>query len=272
MSVDLHLHTTASDGSLTPMELVKRADSLEYRAIAITDHDTVDGLEPALQTANDYRLEVIPGIEINTDFEGCEIHILGYYLDYQHEYLQKELTAQKQMRKKRAKRILDRLNWLGVDLDWEELSRQFTGEFIGRGHIARALVERGEVESWDQAFERYIGVNAPAYVPRDRLSPEQAISLIKKVKGIPVLAHPGLIEDQELIPRIVDMEIRGLEAIYYEHTPEQTRYYRRLARKYNLLVTGGSDCHGPGNKDGLRLGKMKLNYNIVEQLKQLRFA
>ncbi|MFW5998574.1 MAG: PHP domain-containing protein [Bacillota bacterium] len=267
MTVDLHLHTNASDGSMSPRELVKKAVELNYKAIAITDHDTIKGIKPALKTASSYSLEVIPGIEINTEFKEHEVHILGYYIMYDNPELLKSLEYLKQKRIMRVKKILDRLSQMGIKINFKQVKKVSRRGTVGRAHIARVLLNNNYVDSWDEAFEKYIGIDAPAYVKRDKYGPQKSINLIKKAGGVPVLAHPGFINNDDIIDIIIDMGIEGLEVYYYEHSQKEINKYKKYAKNHNLIITGGSDDHGPKNKDGIRLGKIKLSYNIVKQLK-----
>lgn len=267
MAVDLHLHTSASDGSLTPEQLVNKAIKLEYDAISITDHDTVSGIEPAISAAAKTSLEVIPGIEINTDYKGEQVHILGYYINYNNKKLLNKLNELKKMRKKRAKKIVKKLNQLGIKLKFKDVLKIAKSDVISRTHIATLLIKKDYVDSWEEAFDEYIGINSPAYVTRKKMTSVQAIKLIKKIGGKSVLAHPGLINKMDVIKEIIDMGIDGLEVFYYEHDPDQINKFKKISKKNNLIMTGGSDDHGPEKKDGMRLGKIRLNYNIVEQLK-----
>ncbi|ACL69933.1 PHP domain-containing protein [Halothermothrix orenii] len=268
MSVDLHIHTNASDGSLSPGEVVKKAIDLGYKAIAITDHDTVAGIIPALQVARKSSLEVIPGIEINTDIEDRELHILGYFIDYTKPDLLKELSSLKKMREKRARKMVQKLRNMGINIEWEEVINIAGQGTIGRSHICQAIINKGYADSWKEVFEKYIGKNSPAYVPRKKLTPLKAIKLIKECSGIPVIAHPGLVGDDDLVKWIIKHGIEGLEVFYYEHSEEECQKYLNMAKENNLVVTGGSDDHGPGNKDGLRLGKIRLDYTVVEELRK----
>lgn len=268
MVVDLHIHTTASDGSLSPEVMVEKAYNFGYDAISITDHDTVDGLIEAIKAGERFGVEVIPGIEINTEYKNHEVHILGYFIDYKDKLLLEKLEQLKKFRIKRVKKMVKKLNELNIDIAEKEVFSISNGGAVGRTHIARVLVDRGYVESFSEAFDRYIAIGKPAYVKRKRLTPEESINLIKKTGGISVLAHPALVGSEMIVEDIIEMGIRGLEVYYYEHSDQETAQYLELADEYNLLVTGGSDDHGPGNKDGLRLGKMKLDYKIVENLKR----
>ena len=268
MAVDLHIHTTASDGSLSPEEIVKKAEKLRYKAIAITDHDTVDGLKKALKEAKKRRVEVIPGIEINTEYEGHEVHILGYFIDYTDPNLLKKIEYYKKLRVKRVRKIVNKLNKMGFEIDMNDVLEFAKGPAIGRSHIARAMRKKDYVQSTSEAFDKYIGIGKPAYVNRERMSPEKSIKLIKQCGGIPVLAHPGLVGSDQVVKKIIEFGVKGLEVFYYEHSKGQEEKYRTMARENNLIVTGGSDDHGPGNKDGFRLGKIRLDYELVEKMKE----
>jgi predicted metal-dependent phosphoesterase TrpH len=247
---------------------VKKAKRFGYQAIAITDHDTVDGLKEALLVAEELDLEVIPGIEINTQLGDHEVHILGYFIDYQHPELLKRLKYYKRLRVERVHKIIQRLQDMGFTIDFEDVI-DFAGDgAIGRSHIARAMKKNNFVDTTSEAFDRYIAIGKPAYVNRERMSPMETIKLIKKYNGIPVLAHPGLIGSDKIVKKMIKNGVEGLEVYYYEHSDNQEQKYRDLALDNDLLITGGSDDHGPGNKDGFRLGKVKLDYEFVENMKQ----
>ncbi len=268
MAVDLHIHTTASDGSLSPGKIVRKAYEMGYSAIAITDHDTIDGINEAKSVGENIGLEVIPGIEINTEFKKHEVHILGYFIDQFNQELLVKLDEVKKARINRVKKIINKLNDINIDISEEEVFSLSDGGAVGRSHIARILHEKGYVNSFSEAFDKYIAIGKVAYVERYRLTPNEAIELIENAGGIPVLAHPALIKNDKIVKEIINMGVKGLESYYYEHDLQDTKKYLKIAKKNKLLITGGSDDHGPGNKDGLRLGKMKLDYNIVENLKE----
>jgi len=269
MFVDLHLHTTYSDGSFTPEELIKNAKKIGYSAIAITDHDTIKGLKPALKTARKYNLEVVPGIEFNTSFNKNDIHILGYYININNNCLKNLLSKIRKERRERIKKMVRLLKELyGYDISFSEIKNISENNIIGRAHIARLLTEKKYVSSWEKVFNKYIKKGRPAYVDRTKITPFKAIDIIKKAGGIPVIAHPGLIENNPIVKQIINYGIAGLEVYYLEHSKEQTQYYKNLAQNNELLITGGSDCHGPKNKDGIRLGKMRLDYSYLENLKK----
>ncbi|NMC26988.1 MAG: PHP domain-containing protein [Syntrophomonadaceae bacterium] len=246
MSYDLHIHTIASDGADTPQEVVMAAVAHGLQGMAITDHDTMG----ALAAARDYiaskriQIEFIPGIELNTDYGEDEVHILGYYIGYEQQAMEARLTEIRQARYDRAEKMVGRLQQLGLDLDIEQVKALAQGELIGRPHIARALRQKGWVTTEEEAFARYIGRGQPAYVPRYKFTPQEAIGLVKEAGGISVLAHPGLIQDKQKILEVIRMGIEGLEVYYPEHDRQQTREFEALAVSHRLLITGGSDYHG----------------------------
>ncbi|MDO4539639.1 MAG: PHP domain-containing protein [Syntrophomonadaceae bacterium] len=249
MKYDLHTHSYASDGLLSPVGLLDAAVAAGLGGVALTDHDTVEGLAAAQAHCRDAALPIafIPGIELNTEYKGEEVHILGYYIDYEDAALAQRLSELRALRRRRAEQIVDKLRSLGQDIDMAEVLAVARGEQIGRPHIARVLMAHGAVASVLEAFQRYIGRGRPAYVPRYEFAPSEAVAMIKKAGGLPVLAHPGLIRRQELLDEIIALGVEGLECHYPQHSEKQTLKYRETARRYGLLVTGGSDFHGAGS-------------------------
>jgi predicted metal-dependent phosphoesterase TrpH len=246
MKIDLHTHSTASDGLYTPAELVKRAYEAGLSIIALTDHDTTNGLEAAIAACQANRLEIIPGIEVNTDIAGAEVHVLGYFVDYQQPAFQQALQTLRDMRVIRAQRMVAKLQALGLHITWERVRELATGT-VGRPHVAAALVEGGYAESIADAFNRYLGHNGPGYVPRYKLAPLDAIRLINSVHGLPVLAHPaGISELEHLLPSLCEAGLVGLEVYYGDYEPQTVQSLKQLADSYHLIPTGGSDYHGPG--------------------------
>ncbi|AGB40942.1 putative metal-dependent phosphoesterase, PHP family [Halobacteroides halobius DSM 5150] len=268
--IDLHLHTTASDGSFTPTELVTKAKELGFSAIAITDHDTVDGLEEGAKVAREKGIEFVPGIELNTDYQDAEVHVLGYYIDYQQQSLKDKLATLKEARFNRIKKMVNKLNNLGLEIQFKEVTNLADQAALGRVHLAKVMLNKGYVKEWEEAFDQYIGRSAPAYVKRKKLTPFQAIDLIKKAGGIPIIAHPGLVSRQDLLSELVAAGAKGLEAYHTEHNQEEINHYLQLAKEKNLLITGGSDCHGPTRKTGMLLGEIKAPYSLLEKLKEVR--
>lgn len=248
---DLHIHSTASDGVLDCEELIDVAISLGLKGIAITDHDTVNSLQRAKDYINriNSSLKFIPGIEINTDYENEEVHILGYFLDYKNEEFLAKLTELKEARYNRAIKMLDKLKNMGITLNLAAVEKIAQGDIIARPHIGQALVDKGYVFSVKEAFEKYLAKGRPAYVPRTKFTPAEAIRLINNVGGIAILAHPGLIRDGTVIYDVIDMGIEGIEVYYPEHSFLQIDYYLKICQEKNLLITGGSDFHGIGHED-----------------------
>jgi len=272
---DLHVHTTASDGILTPRQVMDKASEIGLIGIAITDHDTVEGLDPALRYKREKGLSIdfIPGIEMNTEAYGEEIHILGYFIDYNDRCLRQRLLGIKEFRYVRAKKIIDKLTAMGIRIDFNEVETAAQGDLIGRPHIAQVLEEKGYVFSIKEAFARYIGKGRPAYVPRYKFLPEEAVRLIKKAGGVPVLAHPGLLKDQRIIEKIICLGIEGIEVYYPEHSKLQINEYIKLSRARNLLITGGSDFHGTdGEGSRNRLGCTGVGPELVRELRNYCIA
>jgi len=263
---DLHLHTFFSDGTYTPEELVKKSLSAGLSAIAVVDHDTTDGISSVGDIARERNIELIPGIELTAEYIGLEIHILGYLIDCQDKAFLEQLGILKKNRIERIYKITDKLKKIGIPLSAEAVFDIAKGGTTGRLHVARAMVKEGLVGSIFEAFKKYIGDKCPAYCLGFRFSPEQAIKLIKDAGGIAVLAHPYALNDDALIPKFIDYGLEGLEVYYPEHSPSMIKSYLGLAKKYNLLVTGGSDCHGEA-KPEVRIGSIKLPYELVEELK-----
>lgn len=271
MFVDLHLHTTYSDGSFTPEELILTAKKLNYSAIAVTDHDTVAGLEEAIQLGKKYDLETVPGIEFNTSYKNNDIHILGYYINKKSKKLLSLLNKIKKERKERIEKMIKLLDKeFNFKITMQEIKNISSNNIIGRGHIARLLTEKNYVDTWKEVFDKYIGRGKPGYVDRNKISPFEAIDIIKKANGIPVIAHPGLIENQQNIDQLINYGVTGIEVFYPEHNKRMTDKYKNIADKNELLITGGSDCHGPKNKEGIKLGKIKLDYCYLNELKKFK--
>lgn len=263
---DLHLHTNFSDGAYFPEGLIRQAAKKKLAAIAITDHDTIDGIELA-KGAGD--IEVLSGIELSAEEEGLEIHMLGYLIDHKSEGLLRRLEFLKKKRVERIYKITDKLKGLGLSLKPESVFNIAGNGTVGRLHVARAMVAEGLVGSIYEAFKNYIGDKCPAYVLGFQFSPKSAIALIRESGGIPVLAHPYALGRDDLIPKFVGCGLMGLEAYYTEHTPSMTKNYLKLAKRYSLLVTGGSDCHGNA-KPKVKIGSIKIPYELVEKLKEAK--
>lgn len=264
-TVDLHVHTSASDGKYSPTEVVQQALASGMSAVAITDHDTLGGIGEALAAASGTSLEVIPGVEISTDAPSCEVHILGYFIDQGNPTLNRWLRDFQNSRLDRARRILARLSRLGLPLNLRRVEEMANGGSVGRPHIAGAMVERGYVSSVHEAFDRYIGRNRPAYVPRRKVTPEEAIDLVRSARGVPVLAHPRLI--RELVPGLAAQGLKGIEAYYVGYSPEDTSELIELAQKHGLITTGGSDFHGEDVKPESLLGGVPVPARALSDLR-----
>jgi 3',5'-nucleoside bisphosphate phosphatase len=268
-TIDLHLHTTCSDGLDTPEMLVESALASGYRIISITDHDTVEGVIRGLDAAAGTKLEVIPGIELSSIKDGIDIHILGYFIDYRDLEFIRSIAFFKEKRRDRADEIVLALNRLGLDIQIETVLRIAHGAPVGRPHIAEALLSEELISTYDEAFSRYIGVHGPAYVPKYRVEPREAIELIKSSGGVPVLAHPGVLNRDDLIGELVEHGLMGLEVIHPLHTIEVQAKYEKIARTFGLIVTGGSDWHGQGRRRTLRKlpPSLKLTERSVIEMK-----
>ena len=278
-NIDLHLHTTASDGVMTPSEIVNYAKNKGLQAIAITDHDTIEGLKEGLVEGERIGLEVIPGIEISAEHSPGSMHLLGFFIDINHPILKERLEFLQRARAERNPRMAEKLNKLGINITFDEVLKASGGGQVGRPHFAQVLIEKGYVRSFQEAFDRFLKKGAPAYVEKMRFSPEESIHFINEANGVAVLAHPntlqlnGYPELENLILRLVKKGLRGIEANYPEHSALEVAQYKTLAERHGLLVTGGTDYHGI-EKNGLDIGvgrgEMRLPYSIVENLKATR--
>lgn len=277
--IDLHVHSNASDGTYTPAEVVLRAREGGLKAIALTDHDTIDGLAEAVAAGERYGVEVIPGVEVSARFPGGSMHVLGLGINYSNGHLGERLAVLQKARAARNPQIIAKLNDLGIKITLEQVAQISGRGQMGRPHIARALMEAGYVRTMQEAFDIYLRNDGKAYVAKFRFPPEEAIAMIRDVQGVPVLAHPftlGLgsaFALKHTLEELTALGLAGIEAIYAEHTPEQEALYLRLARELGLLITGGSDYHGE-NKPEITLGSMpcqkRLTYRLVTALQAWR--
>lgn len=268
--IDLHLHTRYSDGSLTPAEVVDLAHQAGVTAIAITDHDIVDGIPHALNAAAPLGIEVIPGVELSSRFNEQELHVLGYFFDWQDSTFRDHLSQQRRSRHVRNPQTIERLNALGVELSEEEVKAKAGSDSIGRPHVAQALVDKGYVQDTREAFERYLKEGAPAYVPRTLADTRDVITWIRNAGGVPVLAHPTWTRRQgeplyRLCACLKEAGLLGLEVFYSSHDRRQTSRFLELAKRLDLLVTGGSDFHGAANP-GIQVGRGKGNLKVPDTL------
>jgi len=245
LKIDLHLHTTFSDGRLSPEKMMKNAFENHYAYISITDHDSLAGYIEAMKYTDQYDVKLVPGVEISTMYDDVEIHILAYYVDTDNDELNTLLKRVWDSRYGRAMKMVENLKTLGISLDWKDIL-VYAGEnkYIGRPHIARAMMEQGKVKTIKEAFDKFLNNDSPAFVPKLKIDTEYAISVVKKANGVSVLAHPGRLPDDSLVFSCIDMGVDGLEVFYASHDAGQTRLYEQIALENNLIRTGGSDFHG----------------------------
>lgn len=275
---DLHIHTHFSDSSLSPKQVVGYAQKAGLSTIAITDHDTIDGIDEAIMSAEVSGIEVVPGVELSVETEGGlphrgELHILGYFIDWKNPRFNEQLRIFRQTRQERAGLIVSKLKELNIDIDYAHVLQVAKVEerngSISRVHIATVLHQTKAVHSISEAFEKYLNYGAKAYVPKFRLSPEQAIEMISKTGGIPVLAHPCLSKCSEnLILRLVQLGLKGIEVYHSQQDMKEEGFCRRMAQRYDLLMTGGSDCHGLFKKSIL-IGTVTVNDKVVKSMKEI---
>lgn len=273
-AVDLHVHSSISDGTFTPTQLVEYALTKELRSFSLTDHDTIDGLEEAISYGNQNNMEVIAGIELSTRYLERDIHILGLCIDYQNTDFLTALASFQQSRHHRNIEMCEKLQKKGIEITYPLLIKMFPNAIITRAHYASFLHQKSYVTSIVQAFEQYIGDHAPCFVPRKKITPAEGISLIKKAGGIPILAHPTLyhLSDNvldDLVKKLTSEGLVGIEAVYSTHSPSQERQIKSLAAKYQLCISGGSDFHGK-NKEKIDLavgfGKLFVPETILDDL------
>lgn len=247
--VDLHTHTNMSDGTRSPKEQVLLAKQIGLAGLAITDHDSIAGWEEALAAGHEYGIKVVPGVEVSSLWESKDIHILGYYLNDKDQNLLTKLEEIRNVRNKRNKLMIERLNQIGISITMEEVAsrKQDRQTNLGRPHIAEVLIEKGVVQSMEEAFEIYLGRSGKAYVNVPRISPVEAVQLIKSAGGVAILAHPGLYEEDQIIEELVANGLDGIEVYHADHTREDEIKYEEYANKHQLIITGGSDYHGERN-------------------------
>ena len=266
------MHTTASDGRLTPPELVRLLARNGLRHAAITDHDSTEGLAAAQEEAQAHPgLELIPGVELGADIPEGDVHILGYFIDIESEELQSTLREFRDGRDERGRRMVERLAEIGLPVEWSRVEELAQGGAIARPHVAQALVERGHVETMQEAFNKYLGKGCPAYVGRSKLSPEDAIRLILRFGGLPVLAHPArYVKNLHThLPSFVEAGVVGMEVYYKDYTVEEVAWLQRLCHRYELIPCGGSDYHANGSADEVAPGSVGPPPATITRLKAL---
>jgi predicted metal-dependent phosphoesterase TrpH len=259
--IDLHMHTTASDGRCTPDELVRRVHEKGIRTMSVTDHDTMAGVAPSTRAAEPLGITVVPGIEITSVHRGKDVHVLAYYIDEDAPGLKELLRTQRQLRVDRAIEIANRLAKLGAPIDVEPFIAAASapgGKAIARPQIAQALIAAGHVETVAEAFDRFLGEDSPAYVPHSGASPAEVVALVASRGGVASLAHPGYRPQDEIIPGLVDAGLAAIEAFHSSHDPAAQAHYLDVAKRLGLLVTGGSDYHGEGTRRAEFFGVVNL--------------
>jgi predicted metal-dependent phosphoesterase TrpH len=265
---DLHNHTTASDGTLSPREQVRWAASQGLAAVAITDHDTIKGWDEAMAAGREFGIEVVPGCELSTEVGRSEVHILAYYFDRAEPGMAALLERMRGGRRARAAEAVARLHALGYTQISLERVLELGGESVGRPHIAAALIEARVVRNHEEAFERFLAAGRPAYVTRPKLTPAEAIAAVRGAGGVPVLAHPGLIRNDNLVREIMGQGIMGIEAYHTDHGEQQRQFYGRWGLDAGLIVTGGTDSHGPTGGRTVVPGAVNVGLEVVARLKE----
>jgi predicted metal-dependent phosphoesterase TrpH len=268
---DLHLHSTYSDGLFTPQEIVNLANSKGISTISIADHDSIEGLEETKVAASSLGIEVISGVELSSSMNQKEVHILGYFIDSKNIKFNDHMRYFRDERKKRAEKIIKKLNNLNIPLKMESVIKEDFVGAIGRPHIAHALFLNGFVTNYDEAFEKYIGLNCPAYEEKIHFSPKDAIELISQAGGLSFLAHPNKTLNENELVNLIDMGIDGIEVIHPSHNAERINYYKGITIQYFLLESGGSDFHGGRKKYDENFGNYCVSTKIVDNMKQRLF-
>lgn len=270
LKFDLHVHTNHSDGRLNPAEMVDLAIEKGLSGIAITDHDTTTGIDEAIERSLQYKdFKVIPGIEFSCIYQDEEVHILGYFIDFKSPSITEATRKLKLTRIKRGHKIIDRLNDLNINISIEDV-KVFSGQdYIGRPHIARALINKGYAYTVQEAFDRYLNKGKPAYVQRESLTIGDTVSLIKSNGGISILAHPGLLKDKEIIKNCISLNIDGIECVHSKHTKEDIKSFYKIAEEHKLITTGGSDCHGDSTNKPLLIGKYFIDITKVPKMREM---
>jgi predicted metal-dependent phosphoesterase TrpH len=267
--VDLHSHTCFSDGLFTPEELVARAARLGLAAVGVTDHDSVGAIDRARAAGKRHGVEIAPGAELSCTVDGIDVHILGYYIDHRDPEVVGFFEGFRQARHDRAVRMVELLDGLGIRVTLEMVEARATGVAVGRPHVAQAMVDAGAVGSLEEAFQRYLGYDGPAYVPKKRLTPEEAVGFIHRHRGVAVLAHPGIYRRDTALYAAIGAGVDGIEVWHPDHDAAEATRLLEVAEKNGLLVTGGSDCHGGRKKGHVYLGEVAVEYKYLAAVKRL---
>ncbi len=267
---DLHIHSTHSDGLLSPTQIIKMCQESGIKKFALTDHDSVSGIKQATDLCRK-KIKIVPGVEMSSNLKDLDIHLLGYYIDFEDQNLISYFEDFQWHRQQRVKKFLEKLHIDGVKLDFEHIKINAKNGSLGRPHIAKALLEKGYVGSINEAFARYLGYHTPYYVPKKNIHPKEAIKKIKKWRGIPIIAHPAILKSEDLINHLIDLGALGLEIWHPDNNAKWQDRLRAIATKGRLIMTGGSDFHGFQGKYG-QFGKFGCGRKEAEQLKRLASA
>ena len=268
IKIDLHTHTNYSDGAHSPIELINKANERGLEIISITDHDSINGIQEAQDYAKQFGIEVIPGLEISTDVEDKEVHLLAYFIDIENEELQKYLSFFRDERVHRAARMVDKLKKLGFNFKIDDVIDRANHSAIGRPHIAYTMVDLGFIKNYNEAFEKYIGDNGPAFERKIHVSAQSALKLINDAGGLSFIAHPGYMKES-LLMNLIKAGIDGIECIHPSHNERQIQFYRGIVNQYCILESGGSDFHGGKKMDDDNLGKYLVGRNQLEAMKKM---
>jgi hypothetical protein len=266
--IDLHTHTLYSDGALTPYELIELANRNGLNIISITDHDSINAIREAGECARDFGIEIISGVEISTDIDDKEIHLLAYFIDIDNEELQKYLSFFRDERMHRAKRIVQKLRNLGLNISFDDVIDHAKNSAVGRPHIAYTLADLGIVKNYQEAFERYIGDYGPAFERKIHVSPQSALKLISDAGGLSFIAHPGYMKEN-LLMSLIKAGVDGIEVIHPSHNENQIQFYRGIVNQYCLLESGGSDFHGGKKMDNDNLGKYYISGSQLDAMRKM---
>jgi len=265
--IDLHMHTSHSDGQHTPEELIIKVKDAGLSVISITDHDTVYGIEEATNFGKEFGIEVIPGLEISSDIRDREVHLLAYFFDPNNKELEEYLKFFRAERIKRAIRIIEKLNSLGLTIEIDDVMEIARNSALGRPHIAKAMVKRGLVSNYFEAFSKYIGNSCPAYERKVHVSPRSAFKIISDAGGLSFIAHPGNLPDAIMV-ELIEAGLDGIEVIHPSHLPYQIKHYRGIVNEFFLLESGGSDFHGGDRNDYSNLGKYSISYTKIDAMRK----
>ncbi len=265
--VDLHIHSERSDGSFTSQAIIDYAFKIGLKAISITDHDDISGLEFSMQYCQQQGIEFITGVEISARTRPYDLHLLGYFFDYKNQQLKNYIAFFQNERLKRAKKIVELLKNYGIYLPFNLILKRAGNGSVGRPHIADIMLEEGYVHTYQEAFNKYLGDGCPCWVPKYKISPAEAIALINNAGGLCFIAHPGSDVTDEGLMQLIKIGLDGIETIHPRHTQQQVNHYREIIQKHQLLETGGSDCHGV-RKSQVMIGQFNVPYTIVEKMKR----